>query len=350
MNNQQAATSNFHDTRHNYLSYSQLADFQACPYRWSLRYFRGLRPKATARPLALGDAVHQCIANWLINQNRDSAEAIQEAMDHWVETNTPDDFYNTEKEEEFYEIIAIAPQLAAMLAENIKERGWQTLNINGKPSVELDLQTQIGNGFDAFIGHLDWLCWDPNSNLIRLVDFKVRRTFMPQEAEETNLQQAVYQELCRRNGIPVAGTVTFEVRNSVPSSPKLNKNGTMSRTAIQTDWPTYRSALVDAGLDPAGYADMEEKLAGYQFTNPLHSYRTPEETRRIWDTVVLPVAGQINELKTTLRADNAHEPVRVLKHLTCQSCQFRTVCLQSLSGYDIGPVLTSLFDVMEESK
>lgn len=254
----------------------------------------------------------------------------------------------SEEDAEYAEIVRIAPELAKRALQEFDDLGWETVEFDGRPAVEIDLYVPLPSefGFDSFAMHLDWVCIDANDT-IRLVDYKVRRTFMPEDSERFNFQHAVYAYGLWQHGVEVQGTVTYEIRNDLPSKPKVNKNGSISRSATKTDWPTYLATILENGQDPAEYLDMQEKLSDYKFTNPLHAYRTETELKNIWDTIVIPTARSIARERIIFRGDNEHQPVRNLKWINCQGCQFKDPCTQAISGDDVGPMLTSLFNEVQ---
>lgn len=341
----QNPTPDFHAYRHNYLSYSQIAEWLQCHYKWAQRYHLGLITNVDARPLVLGDAVHQAIAAYFL-EGVDPETTVQTVIaarrDRAITKAIPTQLADAQSAE-LDEVESIAPSLVSRLLAYLEELEWSPVYLeDGRPCIELDLKMPIRH-FTAFTGHIDAIFHDRRRDIIRLVDWKVRRTFMPDEAEQSNLQHALYMNLCRYNGIPVEGTVTFEIRNALPSKPKRNKDGSISRTAIATDWETYRLAVIEAGLDPSNYLDMEAKLADYRFFNPLHSYRTQAELDTIWSSIVEGVADEINAEKKRFKHDRGHVPIRSMKHLNCQSCQYREICTQSLSGYDLSPVISAFF-------
>lgn len=328
-----AATHAFHRTKHNYLSFSQLADWLRCRYRWKLRYHDGLHPRQHVRPLTLGDAVHQAIAEGLAGGSRSPSETVEGAL-RAAGPDLPEELYD--------DVLRNAPAIAQRALDHVESLGWEAITINGRPSVEIDFQVPLP-GFDGFIGHFDAIVYDRPYNTLRVVDWKVRKSFMDERSESTNLQHAIYQWLARANGIPVTSSVTFQLKNETPRQPKVNKNGTLSRTAIVTDWPTYRQAVVDAGQDPADYADMEAKLSSSKFSEPIFTYREDQELINIWKTIVLPVADEIAWERSKLQEIPDHVPVRSQNHLNCAPCPFREVCHQKLAGYDTSP-LEDLFD------
>lgn len=340
MTSQPASTSDFHKTRHNYLSFTQIADFQKCHYRWSLRYHHGLQTKTVVRPLALGDAVHQAIAANLLD-GTDPQTFLNVWRDGRLESVEGD-----EQLDELNEIHQLAPKIAQRALDKLQKMGWETITIDGRPSVEIDFVVPLP-GFDGYIVHIDAIFYDRLNNTLRVADYKVRKAFQDADAEQVNLQHATYMYVAQQHGIPVSSSVTMQLRNESPRKPKLNKNGTMSKAAIISDWETYEAALVEAGLDPLDYLDMKEKLERSEFIRVDYSYRSEVELKNMWERIVLPTSEEIAKEKDKYRQDKEHCPTRHLFWAGhCQNCNFREFCLQNLAGYDTSPML-ALFDSFE---
>src|SRR5690606_21135735 len=99
------STHYFHRSKHNFLSYSQIADWLQCRYHWSLRYHRGLHPKVDARPLQLGDAVHECI-EYGLKTERSPFETIFE----WAQDREGQQ--DGQENADIHDIVYTAPRLA----------------------------------------------------------------------------------------------------------------------------------------------------------------------------------------------------------------------------------------------
>ncbi len=184
--------------------------------------------------------------------------------------------------------------------------------------------------------HLDWLAFERSTGQVWLADFKTRANFLPDFSEETNLQHTSYQKILQRHGINCNGTATIQIKSDLPQKPRQNNNGTMSRTAIKTDWETYRAALVEARLDPADYDDMRVKLGEGKFFNVMKAFRSDIEVNNVWDHVIVPAARDIAVARHSAKDGglDAKLVYRTFSHRVCNGCDFRHVCIGGLRGYD----------------
>ena len=340
-------TSDFHERvalGERAISYSQIMAWLSCRHRWFLSYGLGLQPLRPSDPLALGSAVHEAIANVLANDVLDDPATVRN--------------YTTCSLATFREAaLALVPydaQAAGWGDEWVDEatrivlRGLSLLRDNGlsvfrgppldKPAVELELRVPM-DGFDYFAAHLDILLQDAQGGLW-LTDWKVRSQLSPPEYERVNMQHMVYAWVCRQYGIPVTGTLTIELRNVNPKTPNINKDGSVSRSAVATDWATYSDAVRRAGQNPEDYRDMEVKLQNARFSQMLFEPRRPATLERIWNDVVLPSAYEIKAARDAI--DKGIKPDWISRNLHwfgCQRCSVFDACLSGLDGDDIQPIL-----------
>lgn len=324
---QASATHEYHssDKSKRWLSYSQLATFLSCEYQWYTRYVTRIQPAVTPRAMSVGDGVHRGIATTLLGKG------YKAGLKEWHEDITkliPIDLLDTETAESFVTMYNDVELITLRLIEDIKERGWRVAVMpNGERAVELELSAPMegcNDRFDGFAAHIDCILNDPISNTNWIVDWKTRKSFQGDDSESTNLQNAIYQYIAMKNGIEISGTVTYQVSSKPPKSPSLNKNGTMSRTAISTDWKTYKQALEDNGLDPSDYTDMMAKL-DKDPVRPIKMYRGAEEIQNVWDQIVMPVANKIMEID---------RPVRSMGYMNCLNCGSKSICLSAMRGHD----------------
>jgi hypothetical protein len=191
-------------------------------------------------------------------------------------------------------------------------------------------------GWAGMHGTPDVVLEDLRDGGVWLTDFKVRGTFSPIEDEETNIQHPIYQYLLNHYGVEANGHLTWQIRNDIPHQPAINKDGSVSRARIATDWPTYRDAVIAAGQDPMEYVEMQQKLADVEFTRITRTYRSLDSARRIWDTVMTPIAKAMHRE----RKSPAH---RSLNAWNCKGCRVKEFCLAELKGEDTEFLLSTSY-------
>lgn len=326
------------------LSYSQINTWASCRHRWFYLYGLGIQRREPSERMALGDVVHKALAD--VFSSGGTAD-FRESCRRWAEDVMgliPTEHLSNDTIDTFVAMGDTASGIVERILALINNAGWNTLILDdGRPAVELELTAPLPEmrNLEHFAGHIDWLAKDPEGR-VWLVDFKIRSKLSPTSYEQVNFQHSVYHYLATMHGIRVDGTVTFEVKNELPSKPKLNKNGTMSRVAGGTDWPTYRAALAEAKLPEWEYEDMKEKLESNRFHQLLVEWRNPETSRRIWERVVLPAAREI---------DNAYEFIDLRKFppfvwrnmgsFQCSGCPVQSLCFGVLHDYDVQPLLAA---------
>lgn len=330
-------------------SVSQVDTYTSCARKWQLTYVEHVDVRhAEVSPTSLGDLVHHGLAGAfrLLYDLQDRGLPVDELHEHictasdreidaWSDKHRPDvTADNTEFNADWDDMVAGSKLLAANALERMQaaER-LCPLAINGVPLVEFAIETPIIKNKVKFSGKIDLVAYDKVTHVNALYDFKVRARFTGPESETLAAQLALYQHVLRTQyklEIPLA--VVFQIKNAPPRPPTLNKNGTMSRSKITCDWPTYSAALQAAGLDPADYQDeMGPKLADVEFFRPIYEFRTPAITKVFWDNFVAQ-AKHIMKAKLFPAAYGYN----------CRGCKFAQLCSARLIGDD-----SMLFDPVE---
>lgn len=301
------------------LSYSAMAQ-ATCLYRFHLRYVRGVEKIYPSQPLQVGQFIHAGLAAFnTTGRIEDGKRAIINVFGAWrLKANPVDDELSTALQN-----LEDAKNIFERTAQYQSTLGWTTAVIpdTGELAVELKLDVPLRN-WKGFTGFCDLVIKDRQANLW-VVDYKSRAAIQPDENEEYNAQLAIYQYMLKKQyGLDVVGTITFQIRREVPKQPKRNKDGSMSRAACATDWPTYKQALIDVELDPADYADMQEKLNEREYFRLSTLYRSPETLTGLWD-MVQRQAWNISAVK---------HPIRNMTGTHCLSCWAKEWCVGELTN------------------
>ena len=337
------------------LSVSQVSSWLRCRYEWYLNYEERLARKDLKWAPALGSAVHAGIAAALLRKHEldklglpfDEHEilvtAVYGGVEEWAERALAFIDQGAVDEELFLAtrdaVDQIAPQAIAIAhrtLQHIKVWEWRTLeDRHGRPMVEYHFEVPL-RGWRSFQGYVDWVGVHEPTGHKWLIDWKVRGQFQPDENEEINLQHAVYQfGLLRATGHFLDGTMTVQIADRAPQQPKLNKDGTMSRALIRTDWETYKAALLAAGLDPNDYLDMQEKLSTVEWVRISQHYRTMAEAQAVWEEVILPVAAEIRSKRKRI--------YRTLSPRVCRGCEYKELCFAELWGEDADYIRNAMY-------
>lgn len=245
------------------ISFSQIATWMSCPHQWFLQYPMGMRPPMRpGSPMNIGDLVHVGIAHyWETGTQVAAHAAIRDRLgDLYVQI--PADILSHGVHDGFEEIEANAQRLVDMVIDYATRNKWEPVIVDG---IDLLIEKELRHVvFDRerflyynVAGHLDAVIYEGTTGRRWVVDYKTRGTFSPTDYEQTNLQNAIYLWLLKNDGIEVDGSLTLEIKNKPPAQPKVNKDGSISRSAVATDWATYKAVVESQGLDPSDYLDMK---------------------------------------------------------------------------------------------
>jgi hypothetical protein len=343
------------------ISVSQIDTFATCQYKWEVKYSRGIRVRSNGvSPMALGDVVHMSLAaglkHWYTQQDADNStgyagirSAIQDAILLWSEENMPDDKRTTsitgdgdisnDVDTEFYSLwdtmLINAYEIAARTLEDMQivER-YRVADVENVPLIEYKLSVPLDNDY-LFTGVIDAVLHDTWSDSYVVMDWKVRGKFTTLESEQLNMQIGLYQHaLYLQLGIYAPIGVVYQIKNAPPSKPSLNKDLSMSRRKINSDWPTYEQALLENGLDPMDYIEeMRPKFDGVEFWRPLMVVRTLPITQKLWDNMV----AYVYKISSTTVFPRA-------LGYACRTCPFAALCHSELYDYDTEDLMTTRYE------
>lgn len=343
------------------ISQSEINAWLTCRHRWRYRYdpAYGYESRIPDRAPQLGSMVHKAMELAMrgryesqisgVTIDTDGYDTLARAgvdeyiADFLAKFALPDNGTKLLSEEiEALRVLGdLASELACRALDFFRPNEWEVLDLGpiGRPAVpliEATLRTPLRPFRDGFEGTLDLVARERSSGRAWLIDYKTRSRWQAGDAEEVNLQAAAYQYLLGKHGVNTVGSITFEIQSSLPTLPKRNKDGSMNRSQIRCDWPTYRAELVHAGLRPRDYAEMEQKLFGVEFHRLSRSPREWEEVSAVWRDIIVPAAREI--------ASRRHQVIRCFRTLgACQGCTYRLPCLEELRGRDVTYIWESQF-------
>lgn len=326
-------TSGFHsidtDEIRRVLSYSQLSAWLQCRYAWRMKYDLRLKTVKVREAIDLGDCIHRYLSAYLLGQ--DPKIEMADWLDEKVSRLGP--MVSLAEELMYDEMADTAVAIAKRTIEFLISNNLTTAVVNGVPLVEANTILRGLPGWDSFQSHIDWVAIDPYINGAIQIDFKTRKNFMDPRSEEFGIQNAIYLIKCRMLGIPANASGTLQILSSLPAIPKVNQNGSVSRSAIKTDWDTYRAVIEASGENPDDYLDMQAKLSGVRFFELNRQLWSDTYLMGIWNNVVVPAATQIAFARDAV--DNVAGGVyRSLGPFNCRNCDVSSICTGVLQGYD----------------
>lgn len=329
------------------VSVSQIQQWLRCPRAWQYGYAEGLSPRVDRPYLTVGRLCHRgfeaaMIMSWLADHAGEDGtyratldgmleagrSAVRKGWDDYMGTVEFDGEEITVQEDLLEDALTVFEQA---LRDFNPER-WEVLTVvrHGEqvPALELHFRVPCA-GSKGLHGYIDSILRDRGTGQTWCVDYKFRSQLSPDDEERFNLQNSVYSLACQRMGIRVTGTCTWQHSNKPATEPRLLKDGSASRAKIRTTWPLYSQFLRDHGLDPADYAEMEEKLADVELHRATFEFRSEETMRHVWEEVIVPSAYAIRRA----HRDDVRK-VPAMFPWNCKGCAFTELCQAELRGYD----------------
>lgn len=330
------------------VSVSQLQSFMSCPKKWEYGYIEGLTPRVERAYLSIGKLCHKGMQEAMRDLWQDQMAGLDTSFDGYLFPTWRKTGVDAIKEEwgrymqENSFLPEELPELNQTLDDAIKvfeqafaefePWGYKVLTIEGKdhkatPALELHFCVPCAKS-KGLHGYIDAILIDTETGSIWCTDYKFRKSLSPDTEEETNIQNAVYAMACRKLGIHITGTMTWQHCNTPAAKPALLKDGKVSRSKIKTTWEVYKQFLLDNNQNPDDYREeMEPKLADIEWFRATYEYRNTETIDRMWRECIIPATKAVNK---AWKGDNP----RHIYPWNCKMCQYRSLCQGELRGYD----------------
>lgn len=323
-------------------SRSQIHEYLNCGYRWDLSYRRGIQSARLREAMDMGTANHRAIKHAIGLYVTDPKgyrsptlhnKALLTGLREWEkeERQMRGKYLRTEDVKLMKDISHEAMGIAKRALELIELPLWEVAIWKGKPLFEVEVITKLPpwKGFRTIPDLVARLRRERNSGFW-LIDWKGRSSFESDDAEEINLQFATMQHVLEIEApkTPIEGSILWQIKDQAPREPSVNKDGSVSRAGIVTDWPTYLRVLRRQGQDPADYQEMKEKIEQIEWFRALKQHRTSEECRAVWDQIVVPASKAM--------AGPSPQTIRKWLYLpfSCKGCWAKDFCLAELRGED----------------
>lgn len=326
------------------VSVSQLQTFMSCPKKWEYGYIENLTPRVERSYLNIGRLCHKGMQECMrykwehehkIEYNREDAlnSAIYEMDIMWKKYMEVTPFLQEEIPDQ-EQILEDAKSVFTQAFWEFDTDKYEVLTLfDGEkeiPALELHFIVPCA-GSKGLHGYIDAILKDKHTGHVWCVDYKFRKSLSPDMEEEVNIQNTVYAHACKKMGIHITGTMTWQHINTPAAKPKINKDGTVSTAKIKTTWEFYKKFLEDNGKDPtlSVYAAMEEKLADIEFFRATYEYRNDETIKRMWDQIVVPASRAVKKARNPKTKNR-----RFMYPWNCKMCQFKDLCQAELRDHD----------------
>jgi hypothetical protein len=318
------------------LTNSMLGSFRRCIKQSEYKYVHRLKPKMLGGPLKRGTWVHSLL--------EEDARGGDWKKLHKKLTAKFNRMFDEEKE--FY------GDMPTEIAHVMRSYMWHYKNDPWKyHELELELTAELPNGvllrikFDALIEN-QWGLW--------LVDHKTHKTLPKLTYRQLDTQSPIYTWVAHQNNIPVNGFIWNYLRWKAPTVPALvyanSKNPRLSKSAVDTDYPTYKKAIKDYGLDPGPY---EERLAYYKKLRYVPG--APQESsffrRDVFERTPDMIDRVLKEAMRTAERMNSYdfsdpEAVERTVGRHCEyMCSYSDLCTNELLGNNTRPLIRQNYEV-----
>jgi hypothetical protein len=307
------------------IRFSEIQTFLKCRKKHHYQWVQELELRKQDHRLLLGTWGHEVLKIILKGGSEEEARtSLNKEVQKYVKKQTYDDI-------DYNEMSTTAFHTGKNAAKAFLEKYTPV-------SVEDTLEYQLNDNV-VLTGTPDVVALEKDSNMLWLFDHKFRNTFRPPASEIFNLQMIFYAKLLSLvKNMCVVGSKQFQIRPFLPKSPSINRDGTVSRKPITTDWDTYKAAVLSVGGNPADYADMELKLAGIKLfdLDSCTAYRPEEMIDSVWENEILPAVDLITKTKP-------ETSLRCFDFGTCNYCEMQAICQAELYDEDTSIMLNSLY-------
>lgn len=317
-------------------THSMMKSMHRCPKQFQYKYVERLKPRfATANDKALkrGTWYHSLLEeyysgrDWLA-KHRELTQQFNELFDEEKDAlgDLPDEcerlmrsylwHYGVNKDDPFH--------------------GWKVLN------VEQTLECEWPDGRGIYRGRTDMLIEDQYG--LWIVDHKTHKTLPDLQFRMLDAASALYIWAAWENGLKVNGFIWNYIRTKAPSKPALvdvKRTPRLSKSAIDTDYPTMHRAITEYGLKHEDYREQLLALKRQRWTGHTNTPQTSSFFRR--ETLVKDEAMIARVVAAAMRTrDRAHDYgwedlESVERHVdrSCSYfCSFRELCTAEMFGGD----------------
>ena len=181
--------------KRDYLSYSAVRTFQACPLRYRFRYIDGWPEDCVSSSLVFGSAIHAAVEFFFSQQLAgEEAPSLDELLDvyqqSWRDRSEQEvRFAKTETADSLHQLAD--RMLTAFLASDLTNQEGRILG------VEEELRGELSPDLPDLLGRVDLLLETDDSVIVQ--DFKTSRSAWNEyQAEDQSEQLLLYADLVRR--------------------------------------------------------------------------------------------------------------------------------------------------------
>lgn len=256
------------------------------------------------------------------------------------------EYDNSFELEEWDTTVSTARQIAKRTLKHLDvPNNWRTETIEWEgetvPLIEFRFEYPLVEDRNI-VGKLDWVATNLQDGTTYLIDWKTRAKFTGDfeiAGEDMNLQLSIYQYVLNSMGVETEGTITYQIRSSLPSVPEKTKNGHISKAKITTDYDTYMAQLLANNENLEDYAEVLERIQNTDYWwLPIIIYRGKLELAERWKTTQ----------KITRLMIATDDPIK-FESPRCMYCPFFRLCLGEDRGLDVDMLKEASYVTRESS-
>lgn len=337
------------------ISISQIMTYLKCQKSWEYSYVQKLTRRIEKPYFTIGKLCHcgmqgAWMGHWLKKNINECVEEGYKYMESYYNEYLENNILLEEEVDILDKIYEDSKVIFKNAFLDFKPEEYEVYEIDSNtPAIELHFKLPI-NRTKGFHGFVDLIVKHIETNYIWVVDYKFKSSLSQDEDEKYNIQNATYAKACDYMGIPYLGSMTYQYLNIPPSTPSINKNGTVSRSLIRTTWEIYKQTCIEAGQDPSKYEEeMKEKLSSIEWSKKTLEYRSSEMLDRMWGLIVEPIARKITSLKNSKSKDGIKTNF-CMYPMNCKMCQFNDVCQADIRGYDTSNIIAMEYVYKDNAK
>jgi RecB family exonuclease len=306
------------------ISHSQLRSYRHCQQQWDYRYRQLLIPKREGRPLRFGNWVHTALQSHYRGENWRTGheEYLAEYNALFDEERLELDRGSSRSKGPWEPLPNQVERVVRSYLWYYRNDGWKAIAVE----VPFAMEVTLPDGRHVIIkGRIDLVVQDRNGRYW-VVDHKTTTDIPPETAFHSMDPQLIIYPLAveREMGLVVEGVIYNYIESKAPSLPKLNKDGTISKQEVKTDYPTLYRFLKANDRDVMEYSEV---LLSLQEQSPfLRRYRLPR-TATVTERILAEAKYTTSEI-----LDHTFVTRNVTRQ--CQQCAYENICRGDLFGLD----------------
>lgn len=327
-------------------SHSQLSSWRGCQQAWHYHYEQHLAPKRIERPLHLGSWVHACLESFYKTGSWREGHASYLAQYNKM---LPEERFRLDKgkSKKQSENPADYEPLPSQVERIVRSYIWYYSNAKSpsrknEKTIAVEVPFWLDRGDYILHGVIDRIYEDLDNGIVVVQDHKVWSELPDESAFHTMDPQLTYYLRGATEALGVqAQAVEYNYAVSAPPGfPSQNKDGSLSKQAVATDYPTFYRWLKEHGFDPAEYSEVLAPLYRQSpFLKRLRLTRNDAVTDKILLDVDATVRDILNHTHTVRSIDRG-----------CTYCPYVAMCRAELFGLDTAYIRKSQFMTDAEKK